>query len=114
MKPLSGAHEARERCAAAGRQPIFLHPFSGATKLRSDTPLPGGSPFLGIRCLVQPSRVSDTPFPGWGVSPSADGGNGRAAPALGQKGRDTYGFPPSLNSYLSLSNLANEPYGSTS
>ena len=31
-----------------------------------------------------------------------------------QKGRDTYGFPPSLNSYLSLGNLANGPYGPTS
>ena len=49
-----------------------------------------------------------------GISRSAERGSGRAAPALGQKGRDTYGFPPSLNSYLSLSSLANEPYGSTS
>ena len=90
------------------------NPFSGAHEARSATPFPGGSPFLGSRFVVHTSCVSDTPFPGWGVSPSADGGNGRAAPALGQKGKDTYGFLSSLNSYLSLSSLANGPYGPTS
>ena len=36
-----------------------------------------------------------------GSAPSADGGD-VAVPAAGQKGRDTCGFPSSLNSYLSL------------
>ena len=89
------------------RSPVHARRVSAAPQL-------GGSPFLGTLYMVHTSCVSNTPFPGWGISPSADGGNGRAAPALGQKGKDTYGFLSSLNSYLSLSNLANEPYGSTS
>ena len=63
---LSGAHEARERCAVSGRQPIPRQPFSGADELRSNTLFMGGSPFLGTLYMVQPSRVSDTPLPGWG------------------------------------------------
>ena len=50
---------------------------------------------------------------GLGISPPAGGGNGPHA-RRAQKGRDTYGFPPSLNSYFSLSSLANGPYGPTS
>ena len=60
----------------APAQPFSQKPFSGADELRSNTPLPGGSLFLGSRFPVQPSCVSNTPLPGWGVSPSADGGNG--------------------------------------
>ena len=78
----------------------------------SAAPQLGGSPFLGTLYMVHTSCVSDTPFPGWGVS-LASGGNGPHA-RRAQKGRDTYGFPSSLNSYLSLSDLANEPYGSIS
>ena len=77
------------------------------------SPFPGGSPFLGTPFSGATELRSNTPFPGWGVSPPLRRER-CAAPALGQKGRDTYGFPPSLNSYLSLGNLANEPYGSTS
>ena len=80
----------------------------------SDTPQLGGSLFHGSRFVVHTSCVSNTPFPGWGSFALCGARERCAAPALGQKGRDTYGFPPSLNSYLSLSSLANEPYGSTS
>ena len=86
----NGAREARERNAVAGQQPIFLHALSGAYELRK-------------RYAVS----------GLGISRSAERGNGPLA-RRAQKGRDTYGFPPSLNSYLSLGDLANEPYGSTS
>ena len=51
----SGAHKARERYALSGRQPFSRQPFSGAAELRSNTPFPGGSPFLGSRSPVQPS-----------------------------------------------------------
>ena len=62
-QPFSGAREARERYAVTGRQPIPRHPLSGATELRSNTP-----------------------FPGWGVSPSADGGNVAPPRRWGKKG----------------------------
>ena len=87
----SGAHEARERCALSGRHPIPRHPLRGAHELQMQYAVSG----LGSFALCGARERC-------------------AAPALGQKGRDTYGFPPSLNSYLSLGNLANEPYGSTS
>ena len=66
------------------RQPIFLHALSGATELRSNTPFPGGSPFLGSRFVVQPSRVSDTPFPGGDFALCGARENG--APARGLRG----------------------------
>ena len=94
-----------------------------------------GSPFSCPLFMVQPSReairrqwaavLSSALFTwctrvakqyavaGLGISRSAERGNGPLA-RRAQKGRDTYGFPPSLNSYLSLGNLANEPCGSTS
>ena len=73
-QPPSGAREARERCAASGRQPIFLHPFHGATELRSNTPLPG-----------------------WGFRALRSAGTGRSRGGR-KKGMDTYGFHPSFES----------------
>ena len=86
----SGAHEARERYALSGRQPFPRQPFCGATELRKQYAVAG-----------------------LGISRSAERGNGPLA-RRAQKGRDTYGFPPSLNSYLSLGSLANGPDGPTS
>ena len=73
----------------------------------------GGSPVSCTLFVVQPScgairRCRAGDFALCGARERC------AAPALGQKGKDTYGFLSSLNSYLSLGNLANEPYGSTS
>ena len=79
----------------------------------SDTPQPGGSPFPCTLFMVQPSCEAIRRFRAGSFA--LCGARERcAAPALGQKGRDTYGFPPSLNSYLSLGSLANGPYGPTS
>ena len=86
----SGTHESRERYAAAGRQAIPRYPFSGAHELRMQYAVAG-----------------------LGISRSAERGNGPLA-RRAQKGKDTYGFLSSLNFYLSLGSLANEPYGSTS
>ena len=61
--------------AVSGRQPISRHPFHGAAELRSNTP-----------------------FPGWGVSPLASGGNVAPTRRRRKKGMDTYGFHPSFES----------------
>ena len=62
----------------------------------SATPHLGGSPFLGTLYMVHTSCVSNTPLPGWGISPSADGGNGPLA-RRAHKRVDTYGFHPLAN-----------------
>ena len=97
---------------------LRCRPFRGSccplhTRRVSATPFMGGSPLLGIRYAVQPSCKAIRRFRAGDFA--LCGARERcAAPALGQKGRDTYGFPPSLNSYLSLGSLANGPYGPTS
>ena len=95
------------------QKPLRGSGFLGAREARMQYAAAGRQLFFGSRSLVQTSRVSDTPFPGGGVSRSAERGNGPHA-RRAQKGRDTYGFPPSLNSYLTLSSLANGPRGPTS
>ena len=60
----SGAHEARERYALSGRQPIPRYPFSGATELRSNTPLPGWG-FRRLRAAGTVSKRIDTPYGGF-------------------------------------------------
>ena len=83
---LSGVRELRQRVRPDGRL-LSLHRLTGATR----TAL-AGSPLTGGEFFAKPQR---------GDSPSADGGTSRRPPR-GQKGRTTYGFPSSLNSYLSL------------
>ena len=61
---------------------------------------PDGSSFLHRLCGGT-SCVSNTPLTGGRFSLNLSGGI-RRAPRRGQKGRDTCGFPSSLNSYLSL------------
>ena len=109
----SGAHESRERYAATGRKPIPRQPFCGATELRKRYAESGRQPIFlhpvhGAHELRKRYALS-----GLGISPLAGGGNVPHA-RRAQKGKDTYGFLSSLNSYLSLGDLANEPYGSTS
>ena len=74
MNPFSGAREARERCATAGRQPFPRQPFCGAHELRSNTPLPGWDFAVCGRRERAPTRRER------------------------KKGMDTYGFHPSFES----------------
>jgi len=74
----------------------------------------GGSPYSGGISQHRLSGVLELrkrvrPFPGGEFSAEPQRGIRRLrtagtcrAPRRGQKGRDTYGFPSSLNSYLSL------------
>ena len=84
---LSGAHELRQRVRPDGRL-LSLHRLSGGREL----PL-AGSPLTGGEFSAEPQRG--------GIRRLRTAGTLRRPPR-GQKGRDTYGFPSSLNSYLSL------------
>ena len=126
-----GAPEPRRRFTLSGRQ-FFQHRLTGAHELpQAGSPLTGGSfsapadrgtrtaagrfaltgrllfctdPAGGARTASACSPLTGREFsaePQRGDSPSADGGS-VPRPAAGQKGRDTCGFPSSLNSYLSL------------
>ena len=74
-------------CSHLTGRHLSLHRKAGAHELPQAC-----SPLTGGKFSAEPQR---------GDSPSADGGS-VAAPAAGQKGRTTCGFPSSLNSYLSL------------
>ena len=104
----SGTHEPRRRFARTGRQ-LFQHRLTGARELRQRVrpvraasfqhrlsgvrELPqAGSPLTGGEFSAEPQR---------GIRRLRTAGTCRA-PRRGQKGRDTCGFPSSLNSYLSL------------
>ena len=82
----SGVLELRERVRPDGAAP-FLHRLTGAHELPQ-----AGSPFPGGEFSAKPQR---------GIRRLRTAGTCRA-PRRGQKGRDTCGFPSSLNSYLSL------------
>ena len=70
---------------------LSLHRLSGALELPQ-----AGSPFPGGEFSAEPQR---------GIRRLRTAGTCRA-PRRGQKGRDTCGFPSSLNSYLSLVGIA--------
>ena len=71
--------------------------FFGAAELRSNTPLPGGSPFLGSRFVVQTSCEAIRRFRAGDFA--VCGRRERAATRGGRKkGVDTYGFYPSFES----------------
>ena len=83
--------------------------FTGYTDCVSDTPCPGGSLFFSTDCAGSTNCVSVFVPNGRGVFCLYQAGELRSAergrlprPRLGQRGRDTCGFPSSLNSYLSL------------
>ena len=83
--------------------------FPGHTDCVSDTPYPGGSLFFSTDCAGDTNCVSVFVPNGQGVFRLYQAGELRSAergrlprPRLGQRGRDTCGFPSSLNSYLSL------------
>ena len=83
--------------------------FPGHTDCVSDTPCPGGSLFFSTGWAGSTNCVSVFVPNGRGVFCLYQAGELRSAergrlprPRLGQRGRDTCGFPSSLNSYLSL------------
>ena len=82
----SGAYGLRQRYALSGRQPFFSTDCAGSTNCVSVF-VPNGR---GVFCLYQAGELR-----------SAERGR-LPRPRLGQRGRDTCGFPSSLNSYLSL------------
>ena len=87
--------------------------FTGYTDCVSDTPCPGGSLFFSTGWAGSTNCVSVFVPNGRGVFCLYQAGELRSAergrlprPRLGQRGRDTCGFPSSLNSYLSLVGIA--------
>ena len=83
--------------------------FPGHTDCVSDTPCPGYSLFFSTDCAGSTNCVSVFVPNGRGVFCLYQAGELRSAergrlprPRLGQRGRETCGFPSSLNSYLSL------------
>ena len=87
--------------------------FPGHTDCVSDTPCPGGSLFFSTGWAGSTNCVSVFVPNGRGVFCLYQAGELRSAergrlrrPPRGQKGRDTCGFPSSLNSYLSLVGIA--------
>ena len=87
--------------------------FPGHTDCVSDTPCPGGSLFFSTGWAGSTNCVSVFVPNGRGVFCLYQAGELRSAergrlprPRLGQRGRDTCGFPSSLNSYLSLVGIA--------
>ena len=83
---LCGAHEWRQQYALSGRHLFFCSDPAGHTNCVSVFD-PNG---WGVFCLYQAGELR-----------SAERGR-LPRPRLGQRGRDTCGFPSSLNSYLSL------------
>ena len=81
-----GTPEPRRRFTLSGRQ-FFQHRLSGVRELPQ-----AGSPLTGGEFFAEPQR---------GIRRLRTAGASRRPPR-GQKGRDTCGFPSSLNSYLSL------------
>ena len=79
-------HGLCQRYALSGRQPFFSTDCAGSTNCVSVF-VPNGR---GVFCLYQAGELR-----------SAERGR-LPRPRLGQRGRDTCGFPSSLNSYLSL------------
>ena len=87
----SASTERGTRTAAGGFAPngrqVFSAPADWGTRTAS-----AGSPLTGGKFFAEPQR---------GIRRLRTAGTLRRPPR-GQKGRDTYGFPSSLNSYLSL------------
>ena len=77
--PVDRGTRTASACSFYPGDSLFLHRLCGGTSCVSNTPLTGGAFF------AEPQRVGSC-----------------RAPRRGQKGRDTCGFPSSLNSYLSL------------
>ena len=81
-----GAPEPRRRFTLSGRQ-FFQHRLSGVRELRQRVRPDGAESFsLNLSEGIRRLRTAGT----------------SRRPPRGQKGRTTYGFPSSLNSYLSL------------
>ena len=68
-------------------------PPSGATELRSNTPFPGGSLFLGTLYMVHTSCVSNTPLPGWGFRALRSAGTCRSRGGRKKGGTPTVSLP---------------------
>ena len=73
-----------------GSHTCFLHRLGGMPEPRRQFVLTGGKFFAAPQRGVRRLRTAGT----------------LRRPPRGQKGRDTYGFPSSLNSYLSLVGIA--------
>ena len=128
---LSGVHEPHKRFAPNGRQPFSLHRLSGVRELRKRVCPDGAAPFSAPAKRSTRTALACSPLTGGSFSAPADRGARTALacspfpggefsaepqrgirrlrtagasrrPPRGQKGRDTCGFPSSLNSYLSL------------
>ena len=105
---LSGVRELRQRVRPDGRL-LSLHRLSGMLELRQRVRPDGAAPFSapadrGTRTALAGSPLTGGEFfakPQRGIRRLQTAGTSRRPPR-GQKGRTTYGFPSSLNSYLSL------------